>query len=398
MILEKGYKFSSQQKFEECLNLAAFKGHADLMLSMLQGINSVFSPKQTHDVLQVALRVQEAVQLLLKNHANVRSRGRYRNAFQAAMYGASKNVVKILIEHGSEWDLSLRNQWMQRMPVPGRLLLPEPWRESWSDQAGPLEAATLTGNLSLVQLLVQLLIGKGAPIDCKSWSAGEPGSLGCGYTALQVAARHGHDEVVDCLLDAGADLDMSSRCFASALHAAIQGSNFLLAKELLERGAKIDQFWGPRYGNCLQICSDQGDLPGVKFLIDNGASINGPRGLNGTALQLSSDGGHIEIVKLLISHDADLEAHGEMGTALQAAAAKGHLDVVQLLFENGAKVNTKHGPNGSALHAASAVTQDKLDLVQLLLEAGAHVNDLDAALRTPLYLCDCRGETTLIHD
>ncbi|KAG9856497.1 hypothetical protein KCU98_g1385, partial [Aureobasidium melanogenum] len=246
MILEKGYKFSSQQKFEECLNLAAFKGHADLMLSMLQGINSVFSPKQTHDVLQVALygrnelkvnvlivgygdinaqtgyfgnalhaaicggslslvrpvlaqgadlhtrcrfgyplraavafsheeivrwllldqRIdpniqdeelgdclqtaaskghlaimtllldqganaggsggvyknalqaasfeghQGAAQLLLKTHANIRSRGRYRNAFQAAVYGASKKVVKILIEHGSEWDLSLRNQWM----------------------------------------------------------------------------------------------------------------------------------------------------------------------------------------------------------------------------------------------------------------------------------------------
>ncbi|KAG9856706.1 hypothetical protein KCU98_g1307, partial [Aureobasidium melanogenum] len=528
MILERGYKFSSQQKFEECLSLAAFRGHADLMLSMLQGINSVSTSKQTHDVLQVALygrnerevnvlivgyedinaqtgyfgnalhaaicggslnlvklvlaqganlhtrgrfgyslraavafgheeivrwllldkgldpNIQDeelgdclqtaaskghlaimtllldqganvggsggvyknalqaasfeghqgAVQLLLSNHANMRSRGRYRNALQAAVYGASSNVVKILVEHGSEWDLPLHNQWMQRMPVPGRLLLPEPWHESWSDEAGPLEAAALTGNLSLVQLL----IGQGTPIDCKSWSAGEPGSLGCGYTALQVAARHGHTEVVDCLLDAGADLDMSSRCFASALHASIQGSNFLLAERFLERGAKIDQFWGPRYGNCLQISSDQGDLPGVKFLIDNGANVNGPHGLNGTALQRSSDGGHVEIVKLLISHDADLEAHGELGTALQAAATKGHLNVVQVLLENGAKVNTKHGPNGSGLHAASTDTLDKLDVVQALLEAGAHINDLDTELRTPLYLAPYHGNAAIAEE
>lgn len=148
---------------------------------------------------------------------------------------------------------------------------------------------------------------------------------------------------------------------------------------------------GPRYGTCLQICSNQGNLAGVKFLIDSGANVNGPHGLNGTALQLSSDGGHFEVVQLLISHNADLEAHGELGTALQAAAAKGHLGVVHLLLEDGAEVNTKHGPNGSALHAASADTRDKFDTVQVLLEAGAHVNDLDAELRTPLYLAAYHG-------
>ncbi|KAG9661667.1 hypothetical protein KCU64_g2427, partial [Aureobasidium melanogenum] len=444
MILEKGYKFSSQQKFEECLKLAAFKGHVDLMLSMLQGINSVFSPKQIHDILQVALygrnerevnlliigygdinaetgyfgnalhaaicggtlklvqyvlaqgadlhtrgrfgyplraavafgheevlqwlltdkesdpNIQDeelgdcpqtaalkgylaimtllldqgadvkgsggvdqdalqaacfgghqaAVQLLLRNHADIRYRGCYRNALQAAVFGASKNVVKILLEYGAEWDLSLQNQWMQRMPVPGRLSLPDPWRESWSDGAGPLEAAALTGNLSFDRLLID----KGTTLTA---NCGWEGNLALEdadlppYRSLHIMA-----------------MLKSWIAFWIPLHAAIQDLNFSLASKFLERGAKIDKFWGPRYGTCLQMCSDQGNLAGVKFLVDHGASVNGLHGRNGTALQLSSDGGHFEIVELLISHDVDLEAHGEFGTALQAATAKGHFDVV----------------------------------------------------------------------
>ncbi|KAG9734285.1 hypothetical protein KCU73_g10814, partial [Aureobasidium melanogenum] len=112
MILEKGYKFSSQQKFEECLNLAAFEGHADLMLSMLQEINFEFSPKETHDVLQVALygRNERKANLLIDGYGDINLQtGYFENALHAAICGESFSLVKRLHAQGA--DLRARGRF-----------------------------------------------------------------------------------------------------------------------------------------------------------------------------------------------------------------------------------------------------------------------------------------------
>ncbi|KAH0159261.1 hypothetical protein KCU67_g7197, partial [Aureobasidium melanogenum] len=112
MILEKGYKSSFQQKFEECLNLAAFEGHADLMLSMLQGINFEFSPKQTHDVLQVALygRNERKANLWIDGYGDINVQTRYfENALHAAICGGSFSLVKRV--HAEGVDLRARGRF-----------------------------------------------------------------------------------------------------------------------------------------------------------------------------------------------------------------------------------------------------------------------------------------------
>lgn len=112
MILEKGYKSSFQQKFEECLNLAAFEGHADLILSMLQGINFEFSPKQTHDVLQVALygRNERKANLWIDGYGDINVQIRYfENALHAAICGGSFSLVKRVHAQGA--DLCARGRF-----------------------------------------------------------------------------------------------------------------------------------------------------------------------------------------------------------------------------------------------------------------------------------------------
>ncbi|KAG9735872.1 hypothetical protein KCU73_g10399, partial [Aureobasidium melanogenum] len=112
MILEKGYKFSSEQKFEECVNLAAFEGHADLMLSMLQEINFEFSPKQTHDVLQVALygRNKRKANLLIDGYGDINVQtGYFENALYAAICGGSFSLVKCVHAQGA--DLRARGRF-----------------------------------------------------------------------------------------------------------------------------------------------------------------------------------------------------------------------------------------------------------------------------------------------
>ncbi|KAG9512495.1 hypothetical protein KCU93_g10318, partial [Aureobasidium melanogenum] len=112
MILEKGFKFSSQQKFEECLNLAAFEGHADLMLSMLQEINFEFSPKETHDVLQVALygRNERKANLLIDGYGDINLQtGYFENALHAAICGGSFSLVRRVHAQGA--DLRARGRF-----------------------------------------------------------------------------------------------------------------------------------------------------------------------------------------------------------------------------------------------------------------------------------------------
>ena len=67
----------------------------------------------------------------------------------------------------------------------------------------------------------------------------EPDESG-GMTGLLYAARAGHIEVVDVLLDGGADIDQVSGDGASALVIALLNGHFDLAMVLIERGADVN--------------------------------------------------------------------------------------------------------------------------------------------------------------
>jgi ankyrin repeat protein len=191
-------------------------------------------------------------------------------------------------------------------------------------ESGPLIAATLRRNL----ILVSLLLSAGARIDAGGENT---------FTALQAAAHYGYREIVDRLLDAGANPNRCCNVFGSALHAALDGSQFEIATLLLKRGANIHQHWYG-FGSCLQIYSERGDLSVVRYLLDQGADINDRGGQNGTALQVAASTGRLEVVRLLVEHGAELNAPGgDLGTALQAAADTDHFEIAQYLSSQGAR-------------------------------------------------------------
>ncbi|KAJ7609590.1 hypothetical protein DFH06DRAFT_1308876 [Mycena polygramma] len=74
----------------------------------------------------------------------------------------------------------------------------------------------------------------------------------------------------------------------------------------------------------------------------------------------------------LLKGGADVNTRqGPNGSALRAASARGHTRIVQLLLKRGADVNMEE-VSGNALQAAS--TRGHAEIVQLLLENGANVN------------------------
>jgi ankyrin repeat protein len=131
--------------------------------------------------------------------------------------------------------------------------------------------------------IVQLLLDRGADTKCQG---GEYGN------ALQTAAARGHEGTVQILLNEGADPNMKGDLHSNALLAASTSGLHRIVQVLLEAGADANATI---------------DSVSTK---KNHADINGkireicrwfpdPAGIYGTALQAASAGGYDEVVRVL---------------------------------------------------------------------------------------------------
>jgi len=203
-----------------------------------------------------------------------------------------------------------------------------------------------------------------APIPISTSNVSRKINAQCGYygNALQAASSRGHDQVVQALVDKGADINA--------------------------RGGKYS-------GNALQPPSSIGYDHVVQTLIDKGADINSQGGYYGNALHAASLGGYNQVVKILLGKGANINAQGgEWRNALQAASLRGHDQVVQTLLDKGADTNSRGGDCGNALQMASFLGYDKV--VRLLLNYDAVVNRKDIQGRNPFHLASVGGRMKIV--
>lgn len=168
---------------------------------------------------------------------------------------------------------------------------------------GPPEGSQLyyTSFIGLKQAVIQLL-AEGADVDAQ-------GGWYC--SALQAASSQRHMDIVDLLLENGADVNIyGGYGDNNALQFAVLQNHMGMVEFLLERNADIDGHGGHRFGNPLQIASISNNIDMVRLLLGKGADVNGQGGLYGHALQTASNGGSMEIVKLLLEKGADVNAKG----------------------------------------------------------------------------------------
>ena len=166
-------------------------------------------------------------------------------------------------------------------------------------------------------------------------------------------------------------------------YASLFGLSFALAEMLATPVAK---FHGPKCDctsplqGALSAASGKGFKTIVKMLLDNGASVNEERGLDGVPLHQALSHGDIEIAQLLLENGADINAtHPVSGrTALIVMSSYGDVKFVKFLIQNGANVNfvsTEPLRNNTALVEAS--TYGHVEVVQLLIQSGADINIID---------------------
>ncbi len=204
---------------------ASLSAGAALVARLLQaGANPNLALLAGETPLMVASRSGKAEiveQLLVKGaRPNVRAT-RGQTALMWAAAHRHPEVVKRLIAHGA--DLHARSEvWNEMMAVPPHGL-PQYNRLIPHGGDTALMFAARAGNLDSARLLV----AAGANVnDADAW----------GVSATAMAAHSGFAELVEFLLERGADPNVASAGF-SALHAALMRRNTRMVNALLARGA-----------------------------------------------------------------------------------------------------------------------------------------------------------------
>lgn len=244
-------------------------------------------------------------------------------------------------------------------------------------------------------------------------NAGDPNTRDpkTGLTLLMMAACQAHVEMVQILLDAGADVwTADSKTGATALHKTCQGGNLEIATMLLDRGAFIDAVT-PSMGHTPIMDALWYKWPElVKLLVDRGQNLYfgthyGFALEDHIAFELNVNQGEekkkFEIIKDTIEAGKDRDQKAIAEQTVMASTNKGDLDAVKELIAAGANVNTVYPHMNSFTDGHTpllvAARDNHSEIVQELLKAGAHVRVEDWVFKgAPIHKATYNGNPGIL--
>ncbi|KAI5836717.1 ankyrin repeat-containing domain protein [Morchella snyderi] len=226
--------------------------------------------------------------------------------------------------------------------------------------------------------IVNLLVDAGGNVDAEG---------GYHSTPLAAEAYRGSREMVEILLEAGADVDRQARG-TSKPHWALKsawGQGRADVVEFLQASGARNNIDGKYYGPPLSYAARWNHIGMAKMLLDADNDVNIPAEEYGKALCAAASEGHIEMLKIIgaagVGVNIEVE---EYGRALHIAARACRSGMLKVLLDYRADMNTQvEAAYGIALR--SAVNDDDIDAVKLLLEASEGLNIKSVAYSTALY-------------
>jgi ankyrin repeat protein len=293
--------------------------------------------------------------------SRVDNRGpRKTTALQVAAIGGHVEIVRALLEAGANPDLQdadSQTALMHAICAPAQdivdTLLDAGARADLEDWIA-LDFAVRFGELPMVKRLLEL----GAPPNrCDKES---------GMTVLMEAVMRGNVEMVEALLDAGANRELKNTSGQTAAAFAAYAKNHALL-ELL-RGET------PSDGSELIAAVTAGDIAQVQKLLDEKIDVNYAEPMFGnTPLHQAVYKANTKLIELLLKAGATIDARDANGrTPLSAAVMDGRASVVKQLIKSGANPNISDGYGDIAL--AEAVSLGRNAVVDVLLQSGADPN------------------------
>ncbi|NKB33009.1 MAG: hypothetical protein GKR91_07930 [Pseudomonadales bacterium] len=359
-----------------------------LVLSISLGLLPQLGFTQVGQELIAAARSQDLAQVeaLLNGGADVDQRqGDGATALHWAAHRNNQELARLLLETGADVnahnELGATPMWLAARN--GSVAMLELLLDAGANPNIPLqmgETPLMSAARSGAMDSIALLLARGAEVNAAEQEKSQ--------TALMWAVAQSHSEVVQLLIDNGANLNARSSVWYQLENTAGNtnpSGNFNMA-----HGGSSPIMFAARVG----------DIDTARVLLEAGANVNDTAASGVSALTQAAHSGHEELAIFLLEQGADPNAIEGGYTALHAAVLRSQVTLVEKLLEHGADFETAvvHGSPGRRFSADYSIRSQligrdafwmaakygEVEILKLLLEAGAN----------PLVIDD-NGVTTL---
>jgi ankyrin repeat protein len=231
--------------------------------------------------------------------------------------------------------------------------------------------------------IVELLLEHGANVDARD-PTGETMLL-----EVLSGRRHNLVKIVTLLLKHGADVNARDTTFKSSLHLAECGGELKVAHMLLDHNSDVNSQDedGKTPLHILLECqtnNEDGALNHARLLFERGAEVNRYDRDNRTPLILAMGRDWFKLAQILLEQGANADAGvTPLFSGCWMYNEDNVLKYAQLIIKHGAKVNIRDQDNQTPL--LLAVGQDWFKLMRTLLEHGADANVVNNEGMTPLH-------------
>ncbi len=190
-----------------------------------------------------------------------------------------------------------------------------------------------------------------------------------GANLLILAVKANRLDIINSLIEKGADLDKACSNDWTPLMYAVQFGYLDIIKVLLNNNADLERV-NDHGLSALMLAVRENLLSVVKILIEKGAEVNKADNNGWTALMFAIQFGNPEIIDALLNNGADIEQSNNEGLSpLILAVREERLDIAYRLIKLGADVNKADGGEWTAL--LFAVQSGNVEIATMLIEHGA---------------------------
>lgn len=215
-----------------------------------------------------------------------------------------------------------------------------------------------------------------------------------GLSALHQAVIEDCADVVEVLVNHGANLDIKDADLWTPLHAAVACGNYDLAKYLIDNGASLIEI--NTDGN-MPIDLDNEDNEDIEILLDECMVKAGFTEESLDEIRLVIPRQMLNDLRNCVEEKRDINITGEHGeTACHIAAANGYQEVLEFLLDHGAKFDIGDKDLWQPIHAAACWGHDRI--VEILVNHGADLEAMTKDGETPLDLTEDEEMQEIINE
>jgi ankyrin repeat protein len=218
------------------------------------------------------------------------------------------------------------------------------------------------------------------------------------FWATQILSPYGTEkdrnleQIIDALLEAGADLNTEKGIGYTLLLEAVILDNEALVRLLLDKGAQINAM-GSDGSTALHCAAQFGDKNMVALLITRGADINSRDNQGNSPLTKARFFMRPDVESLLRKHGGIDDSYSAMSSAIMIGDP---VQILEILKTNPGILKSTDGDKHPSLLYDAIQTTRRPDIIALLIAKGADVNHKEAKGETPLALAILFGKDSIV--